>query len=395
MKNTLLLLATLGGQSAAQTLYTASYAGSVYSLGLGKANGTLALSTQSQSTECGASPSWLMLDGANEILYCLNEAIGASNGSITSFNTHGNGSLDVIHNLTVPAGPVMSAMYSAPGVHDHQFFAVAHYETSTVTTYAVDPIRGHFKLLQTFTYNMSAPGPNAARQDAPHPHGVTVDPTGRFVLVPDLGADLVRIYYINPVTGHLKPIDPYVAAPGSGPRHGTFWTPKGSSSTDTNVYFFLVHELDNLLSGFRVSYTERGIHFSKFFEESSFGNATATAPSGSKVAEIAISPENNHIVVSNRLDNTFGQKNDSIAVFSCADASGTSFTGVQFLGLYPAYGSSVRGFDISGKLGLIGIALEGSQKVAVALWNKATGRPGKLLAEKAFDGDIPAVAWEL
>ena len=134
---------------------------------------------------------------------------------------------------------------------------------------------------------MSAPGPNASRQDSPHPHGVTVDPTGRFVLVPDLGADLVRIFHINQVTGYLEPIDPYVAAPGSGPRHGTFWTPKGSRGTDQNVYFYLVHELSNLLSGFRVSYSERGIHFSKFFEESSFGNRTA--PNGSKVAEIAIS----------------------------------------------------------------------------------------------------------
>ncbi|CAG7943642.1 unnamed protein product [Penicillium olsonii] len=393
MKSTLIALATLCGQSVAQTLYAASYAGSVHSLALSKANGTLGLSTQSLSKECGTSPSWLMMDGDNKILYCLNEAIGASNGSITSFNTHGNGSLDAINTLTVPAGPVMSAMYSAPGVHNHKFFAVAHYETSTVTTYAVDPIRGHFKLIQTFTYNMSAPGPNAERQDAPHPHGVTVDPTGRFVLVPDLGADLVRIFHINPTTGHLEQIDPYVAAPGSGPRHGVFWTPKGSHGTDANVYFFLVHELNNLLSGFRVSYTEGGIHFSKFFEESSFGNSTA--PSGSKVAEIAISPENNHIVVSNRLDNTFGRKNDSLAVFSCADISGASFTGVQFLGLYPAYGSSVRNFDITGRLGLMGVALEQSQKVAVVQWNKATGRPGKLWAEKELDGDIPAVAWAL
>lgn len=127
MKIVSLVVATLlVGQSAAQSLYAASYAGFVYSLSLGKANGTLGLDTRSQSRECGISPSWLMLDGAHNILYCLNEAIGASNGSITSFNTHGNGSLDAVDTLTVPAGPVMSAMYSAPGAHGHKFFAVAH-----------------------------------------------------------------------------------------------------------------------------------------------------------------------------------------------------------------------------------------------------------------------------
>lgn len=72
-----------------------------------------------------------------------------------------------------------------------------------------------------------------------------------------------------------------------------------------------------------------------------------------------------------------------------------SFSEPRFLGLYPAYGSSIRGFDIAGRLGLIGIALEKSKKVAVAQWNKATGRPGRLLAEAQFDGDIPAVAWAL
>ena len=43
----------------------------------------------------------------------------------------------------------------------------------------------------------------------------------------------------------------------------------------------------------------------------------------------------------------------------------------------------------------MGVALEQSQKVAVVQWNKATGRPGKLWAEKELDGDIPAVAWAL
>lgn len=134
---------------------------------------------------------------------------------------------------------------------------------------------------------MSSPGPNAARQDAPHPHGVIVDPTGRFVLIPDLGADLVRIFHVNPKTGHLEPIEPFVATPGSGPRHGIFWTPKASDKTTPDVYFYLVHELSNSLSGWRVSYTDDGMSFSSVFEGSTFGNDSA--PAGSKAAEIMIS----------------------------------------------------------------------------------------------------------
>lgn len=160
-------------------------------------------------------------------------------------------------------------------------------DASTVTTYSVDRVHGDFKQLQSWTYTMPSAGPNAARQDAPHPHGVFVDPTGRFVLVPDLGADLIRIYRIDPKTGHLQPLNPYAVKPGSGPRHGAFWTPRGSNSTTSDVYFYLVNELQNTMTGFQVSYAQNNISFSEVYEGSTFGNRTG--PAGSKVAEIKVS----------------------------------------------------------------------------------------------------------
>jgi len=39
--------------------------------------------------------------------------------------------------------------------------------------------------------------------EAPHPHHVFTDPTGDFLLVPDLGADLIRINRIDRSTGAL------------------------------------------------------------------------------------------------------------------------------------------------------------------------------------------------
>lgn len=151
----------------------------------------------------------------------------------------------------------------------------------------MDPVLGLFKPEQTFTYQMTAPGPVASRQDAPHPHGVVVDPTGRFVLVPDLGADVVRVFHVNPLTGLLEPIEPLAVNPGSGPRHGVFWSPHGSNSTSSDVYLYLVQELSNELSGFRVTYSENGISFRKIYEGSTYGDGSS--PAGSKAAEIAIS----------------------------------------------------------------------------------------------------------
>ncbi|KAJ6149080.1 Cytochrome cd1-nitrite reductase-like C-terminal heme d1 [Penicillium samsonianum] len=392
MKSFSIFFATslFGHAALATKLYAASYAGFVTSLNFTQSN---ELSTLFQTTDCGSSPSWLMLDSPNSVLYCLDEAIDAPNGTISTLRTHPDGTLTKLAQLKTPAGPVMSAMYSAPGVQERKFFVAAHYSGSSVTTYSVNPVKGLFQHEQTFTYQMAAPGPVASRQDSPHPHGVVVDPTGRFVLVPDLGADVVRVFYVNPSTGLLEPIEPLAMTPGSGPRHGVFWTPRGSNSRSEDVYFYLVQELSNDLIGFRVAYSGNGISFRKIYEGSTYGNGSS--PAGSKVAEIAISPENNHIVVSNRLDNTFGPKKDSFAVFRCADASGKKAEKVSFLGLYPAYGSSPRQFSIASTQTMVAVALESSQSVAVARWDKRSGAPGTLLGEMKLDGDIPSVVWDL
>lgn len=73
---------------------------------------------------------------------------------------------------------------------------------------------------QIFTHTGS--GPDANRQEAPHPHSSTLAPEGRVLLVADLGTDQVWRYLIGD-DGLLTP-DGHAAAlpPGSGPRHMTF-----------------------------------------------------------------------------------------------------------------------------------------------------------------------------
>ncbi len=64
-------------------------------------------------------------------------------------------------------------------------------------------------------------GPNPARQLRPHPHGVYIDLTGRYLLVADLGIDRVCVYRFSAEQGTLIPNDPpwAVIHPGAGPRH--------------------------------------------------------------------------------------------------------------------------------------------------------------------------------
>ena len=65
------------------------------------------------------------------------------------------------------------------------------------------------------------------RQTSPHAHGVEVDPSGRYALVADLGADRVFVYGFDRASRALLPDDAVnprslAVPPGSGPHHTAF-----------------------------------------------------------------------------------------------------------------------------------------------------------------------------
>lgn len=69
---------------------------------------------------------------------------------------------------------------------------------------------------------MDGPGPVPDRQDVPHLHHTIVDPSGEFIVVPDLGADLLRVYKLSADSIEWTELPPQKAPAGSGPRHGVF-----------------------------------------------------------------------------------------------------------------------------------------------------------------------------
>jgi 6-phosphogluconolactonase (cycloisomerase 2 family) len=108
---------------------------------------------------------------------------------------------------------------------------------------------------------MSGRGPNPSRQEAPHPHMTAIDPTGAFIIVPDLGADLLRIYSIARDTGFITSCANITAAAGSGPRHVAFWETADGEGT----MMYLGNELGNDLTVYSVAYpTEEGACLSLF-----------------------------------------------------------------------------------------------------------------------------------
>lgn len=137
--------------------------------------------------------------------------------------------------------------------------------------------------MQTFQYKLTKPGTIPARQDAPHEHEVILDPTGSFIVVPDLGADLLRIFSINKTTSLLSESSTYAVIPGTGPRHGTFL------KTDAGLTFlFIISELANSVVSYAVTYTGTGLNLTQVFISGAYG-INVTIPDGAGGAEAILS----------------------------------------------------------------------------------------------------------
>jgi 6-phosphogluconolactonase (cycloisomerase 2 family) len=102
------------------------------------------------------------------------------------------------------------------------------------------------------------------------------------MLFPDLGADLVHVYSIDPETNTLTEQTPLQYKTGYGPRHATFWAPEDE---DDNNFLFVVHELSNKIVSYSVQYLEDGgLGFYEVDEVSTFGDREV--PKGAAASEI-------------------------------------------------------------------------------------------------------------
>jgi 6-phosphogluconolactonase (cycloisomerase 2 family) len=70
-----------------------------------------------------------------------------------------------------------------------------HSQISTISTFKSSFV-SRAQPLQTFKLAMNGKDMIPSRQDVAYPHKVIADPTGNFVLAPDLGADLIWLYSI-------------------------------------------------------------------------------------------------------------------------------------------------------------------------------------------------------
>ncbi|KAL1845853.1 hypothetical protein VTK73DRAFT_423 [Phialemonium thermophilum] len=378
------------GVSSATLLYVASYAGNITTLNLTlHSNTSGSLHAVSSTDGCAPNPSWLTLDRANSTLYCLDEGLNVHKGTLSSYKTSEDGTLARLDKVDTIWGPVYGAIYGSGG----RGLALAEYLGSSVTSYSIaDPAA--LALVQAETFHLPHPGVDPVRQDAAHPHEALVDPTGQFLVVPDLGSDLVRIFSIDSDTLKWTELDPLVAVPGSGPRHGAFLV------TANKTFYFLVTELSSTLTTYEVQYnSNKTLTFHAVYNTTTHGGPSA--PPGASGAEIHISPDSRFLIVSSRAEGTlsipnFDRKNgtkipsDPLFNFEIDPETGA----LHLIQTFPAGGMIPRQFSINKAGTLLAVGLQQDGRVVVISRDPASGWLTSFVGSADVEGQITCALFD-
>ncbi|KAL2815762.1 Lactonase, 7-bladed beta-propeller-domain-containing protein [Aspergillus cavernicola] len=371
---TLGLYVSLPATATTITLYATHYSTSrIHTLSLTHSSSAgYSLSETSSLDTCGTYPSWVTFDAATRTLYCSDEyGDGKVNGSLTALRADGEGVLtELAVTGKVPGGGVHNVLFGEGG-----FLAVAHYAGSALSTYAL-PLQENADSLQVFEFELSTPGTNPDRQEAPHPHQTILDPTGKFVLVPDLGADLIRVFAVDESNGGLSACPSFNYTLGGGPRHGVFWTEENAlkirgrvSSAQTILY--VVGELNNEVEAFAISYPAKGcLAFRQIDTEVPYPE---DLPEGASLGEIRLA--DNNVYVSVRMDAAF-DGDDSLAHLR-RNRNGT----LAFEETTSSYGVLPRTFAINKAGDLVAVGNQLSSNVAIVTRDPATGALGEVVAD--------------
>ena len=216
---------------------------------------------------------------------------------------------------------------------------------------------------------MAKPGPRPDRQDRPHPHSAFTDPSGQFLIVPDLGADVTRIFKIDQDTGKLTACPTVPSLAGDGPRHGLF-------QKFGNIYkYYSLNEVSSSVGVYDVVQPSNSTGCLSMTLKQTLSNYGPDVPLGNvtvKSAEIRLVGD--YLYASNRNDTSFGKEQDSIAVFKVGTGN------LKFVGLSNSYAYYPRSFSFNKEGTYVAIGGQTTANVAILPRDPVTGMLGKPVA---------------
>jgi 6-phosphogluconolactonase len=163
-------------------------------------------------------PTFLTLSPSGKQVYAVNEIedyAGKKGGSVSSFLFDRKAEkLTAVNTVATHGGAPCHLAVD----HTGRCLFVANYSGGSAASFLIGPDGKLSEAVSFLQYTGS--GPDKTRQEAPHAHRATVSPDNRFVMINDLGLDLIHIYRLDAKTATLTPNSPasWKASPGSGPR---------------------------------------------------------------------------------------------------------------------------------------------------------------------------------
>lgn len=221
-----------------------------------------------------------------------------------------------------------------------------------------------------FTLPSSHPVSN--RQAKAHPHSVSTDPTGKYLVVPDLGADLIRIFRINASDGTLVTCSAIETQTGEGPRHSAWWVKNEGGKNITVLY--IINELSSSLTVWQAKYSETGCLSFDRLQTISTAVAGKTPRDAKPSSAGEVQVFDNFLYASNRNDQAFGTHQDSLVTYT---VNGTGM--LSLLEATNAHAWYPRTFSINKRGDLVAVGGQASSTVAIISRDTSSGRLGHLL----------------
>ncbi|MBO0798834.1 MAG: lactonase family protein [Blastocatellia bacterium] len=293
-----------------------------------------------------ANPSYLVIDARRKFLYSVNE-LNTGPGAVTAFaiDQH-TGELKKLNQQPSEGTSPCYVSVDPSG----KFVLVANYGSGSLASL---PIKNDGSLGEpSDVIQHKGTGKNPRRQEGPHAHCIVPDPTGKYVYAADLGLDKVMIYRFDAGTGKLTPnSQPFAQTPpGAGPRHFVIH-PGGK-------FAYVINEIDSTLTAFAYDGSQGTLKVIQ---------TVSTLPAGFKgnntCADIHIHPSGRFLYGSNR-------GHDSIAAFAIDGGSGK----LSLIAHESTQGKTPRNFAIDPAGGLLLAANQDSHTVVTFHIDQKTGK---------------------
>ena len=292
------------------------------------------------------NPSYLALNRKGDRLYAVQETDAGDNPILCAFAVAGErGRLALLNCQEAGGGAPCHLLVDENGDESEGIVIAAHYGAGSVGVYPLLADGRLGAVAQVIQHEGRSV--NVERQEGPHAHGVTLDRSGRFLFVTDLGMDKVMVYRLD--AGRLIPHEPPFAAlhAGAGPRHAVVHP--------NNRFVYVVNELDSTVTVFG--------HAEGVLEHRQTLSALPGDFNGeSWCGEIRIAQSGRLVYASNR-------GHDSIAIFACDPEDGL----LRALGHEPTQGRTPRDFAFTPDGAYLLAANQDSDTVVVFAVNGENG----------------------